>query len=92
MTRRKLFTESEATGLLDRLASDWPLLLHDGVVIDHILKVIAAPADRAGKRDGTVLAWRPRTQRRVPRRAENNLGAASSVTLRLLTQNLDQIK
>jgi hypothetical protein len=40
MTKPKLLTEPEATELLDRLAPDWPLLLYDGVVIDHVLKVI----------------------------------------------------
>jgi len=39
MTKPKL-TEPECADLLGRLAPDWPLLLHDGAVIDHILKVI----------------------------------------------------
>ena len=64
MTKPKLLTESEATGLLDRLAPDWPLLLCDGVVIDHVLKVIAS-ADRTEGRDGTVPARRPRSRRRA---------------------------
>ena len=29
--------------ILDRLAPDWQLRLHDGVVIDHILEVINRP-------------------------------------------------
>ncbi len=40
MTNTKLLTGPESTDLLDRLAPDWPLLLYDGAVIDHILKVI----------------------------------------------------
>jgi hypothetical protein len=39
ITKPKL-TGPECADLLDRLAPDWPLLLHDGAVIDHILKVI----------------------------------------------------
>ena len=36
----KLLTEAEATKQLDRIAPDWPLHLYDGVVVDHILKVV----------------------------------------------------
>jgi hypothetical protein len=48
-TKSKLLTEAEATKQLDRIAPDWPLHLHDGAVIDHILKVINNPrTSRAG--------------------------------------------
>jgi gamma-glutamyltranspeptidase len=40
MSKPKLLTGPECADLLDRLAPDWPLLLYDGAVIDHILKVI----------------------------------------------------
>jgi hypothetical protein len=46
MTTPKVLTEPESTELLDRLAPDWPLLLHDGSIIDHILKVINKPRRR----------------------------------------------
>jgi hypothetical protein len=40
MTKPKVLSEPESTELLERLAPDWPLLLQDGAVIDHVLKVI----------------------------------------------------
>jgi hypothetical protein len=40
LSRPRLPTEAEATKQLDRIAPDWPLHLNDGVVIDHILKVV----------------------------------------------------
>jgi hypothetical protein len=40
VSRPRLPTEAEATKQLDRIAPDWPLHLYDGVVIDHILKVV----------------------------------------------------
>ena len=40
MSKPKLLTGPECADLLHRLAPDWPLLLYDGAVIDHILKVI----------------------------------------------------
>jgi len=43
MTNPRILTEPESTELLDRLAPDWPLLLYDGAVIDHILKMINRP-------------------------------------------------
>src|SRR5271154_4354476 len=43
MTNTKILAEPESTELLDRLAPDWPLLLYDGAVIDHILKMINIP-------------------------------------------------
>jgi len=43
MTNPKILAEPESTELLDRLAPDWPLLLYDGAVIDHILKMINKP-------------------------------------------------
>ena len=43
MTNPKILAEPESTELLDRLAPDWPLLLYDGAVIDHILKMINRP-------------------------------------------------
>ena len=42
-TNPKILAEPESTELLDRLAPDWPLLLYDGAVIDHILKMINRP-------------------------------------------------
>jgi hypothetical protein len=49
VNKSKLLSEAEATGQLDRLAPDWPLHLHDGAVIDHILKAINNPrTSRAG--------------------------------------------
>src|ERR1700683_5503791 len=43
MTNPKILAEPESTELLNRLAPDWPLLLYDGAVIDHILKMINGP-------------------------------------------------
>jgi hypothetical protein len=40
MTNPKLLAEPESTELFDRLTPDWQLHLHDGAIIDHILKVI----------------------------------------------------
>jgi hypothetical protein len=40
MTNPKILSERESTELLDHLAPNWPLLLYDRAVIDHILKVI----------------------------------------------------
>jgi len=43
MTKAKVLAEFEATKILDHLAPDWPLLLYDGAIIDHILSVISRP-------------------------------------------------
>jgi hypothetical protein len=43
MTNPRILTEPESTKLLDSLAPHWQLRLHDGAVIDHILKVINEP-------------------------------------------------
>jgi hypothetical protein len=43
MTNPKILAKPEFTELLDRLAPDWPLLLYDKAVIDHILKMINRP-------------------------------------------------
>ena len=43
MTKAKVLAEFEATKILDHLAPDWPLLLDDGAIIDHILTVINRP-------------------------------------------------
>jgi hypothetical protein len=43
MTKSKALAEFEATKILDRLAPNWPLLLDDGAIIDHILTVINRP-------------------------------------------------
>jgi hypothetical protein len=43
VTNPKLLTEPESIELLDRLAPDWQIRLHDDAVIDHILKVIGRP-------------------------------------------------
>lgn len=43
VTNPKLLTEPESIELLDRLAPDWQIRLHDDAVIDHILKVISRP-------------------------------------------------
>ncbi len=43
MTKAKVLAEFEATEILDHLAPDWPLLLDDGAIIDHILTVINRP-------------------------------------------------
>jgi hypothetical protein len=40
MTNPKLLAEPKSTELLDRLTPDWQSHLHDGAIIDHILKVI----------------------------------------------------
>lgn len=40
VSKPKLLTEAEATKQLERIAPDWSLHLYDGVVIDHILKVV----------------------------------------------------
>ena len=40
MTKAKALAEFEANKILDHLAPDWPLLLDDGAIIDHILAVI----------------------------------------------------
>ncbi len=45
MNNPKLLTEPESTALLDRLAPNWQLRLHDGAIIDHILKVINRPCE-----------------------------------------------
>jgi hypothetical protein len=37
MTKPNVLTEPETTEILDHLTPNWPLLLYDGVVIDHIL-------------------------------------------------------
>src|ERR1700740_596994 len=39
----RILNEPESTKLLDRLAPHWQLRLHDGAVIDHILKMINRP-------------------------------------------------
>jgi hypothetical protein len=46
MTKAKALVELEATRILDHLAPDWPLLLDDGAIIDHILTVINKPLRR----------------------------------------------
>jgi hypothetical protein len=46
MTKAKALVELEATQILDHLAPDWPLLLDDGAIIDHILTVINKPLRR----------------------------------------------
>jgi hypothetical protein len=66
MTKPKL-TGPECADLLDRLAPDWPLLLHDGAVIDHILKVINNARGRTGVRGHTRRA--SDLASRVPRKA-----------------------
>jgi len=43
MTKAKVLAEFEANKILDHLAPDWPLLLDDGAIIDHILTVISRP-------------------------------------------------
>jgi hypothetical protein len=43
MTKAKALAEFKATKILDHLAPDWPLLLDDGAIIDHILTVINGP-------------------------------------------------
>jgi len=40
LSEPRLLTEAEANKQLRRIAPDWPLHLYDGVVIDHILKVV----------------------------------------------------
>ena len=66
-TKSKLLTEAAATKQLDRIAPDWPLHLHDGAVIEHILKVIN----------------NPRTSRtEITRRYRARRGAASDLVLR----------
>jgi hypothetical protein len=40
LPKPRLLTEREVTKQLDRIAPHWPLHLYDGVVIDHILKVV----------------------------------------------------
>jgi hypothetical protein len=77
MTKPKLFTESEATGLLDRLAPDWPLLLCDGVVIDHVLKVIATGRPYRGTQRHRACAASSISQARS-RKAEDDHYPASA--------------
>jgi hypothetical protein len=43
MTKAKVLAEFEAAKILDHLAPDWPLLLDDGAIIDHILAVVNRP-------------------------------------------------
>src|SRR5271163_3501446 len=43
MTNPRILAEPESTKLLDCLAPHWELRLHDGAVIDHILKMINRP-------------------------------------------------
>jgi hypothetical protein len=59
----KILTEPESTELLDRLAPDWPLLLYDGAVIDHILKMINGPRP---SRSHEPRHSSPRFPRRLP--------------------------
>ena len=76
MTKPNL-TGPECADLLDRLAPDWPLLLHDGAVIDHILKVINN-ARRPHPKSGVIPAALPISPA-LPRSSENGLGAAAIV-------------
>jgi len=48
MTSPELLAEPESTELLDRLTRDWQLHLHDGAIIDHILKVINRHREGSG--------------------------------------------
>jgi len=60
VSKPRLLIELEATKQLDRIAPDWPLHLYDGVVIDHILKVVNQAAHLVQKScDATVLAAPP---------------------------------
>ena len=43
MTKAKVLAEFEAARILDHFAPDWPFLLDDGAIIDHILTVINRP-------------------------------------------------
>jgi hypothetical protein len=61
MTNPKLLAEPESTELLDRLTPDWQLHLHDGAIIDHLLKVINK--HREGSRSHTSLSNSPRRLR-----------------------------
>jgi len=67
MTKPKL-TEPECADLLGRLAPDWPLLLHDGAVIDHILKVINNARGSYRSRGSYPPRFRSRQRFRVRRK------------------------
>jgi hypothetical protein len=60
MTNPRLLAEPELTELLDRLP-DWQLRLHDGAIIDHILKVINK--HREGSRSHVSRSNSPRRLR-----------------------------
>jgi hypothetical protein len=74
VTRPKGLTESEATEQLNRIAPDWPTRLHDGAVIDHILKVINQ------SRTSRTETMRRQSARRAATRSAAR--AASTVTSR----------
>jgi hypothetical protein len=67
MTNPKILAARESAKLLDRLAPDWPLLLYDGAVIDHILKVINnARTPHKGHASSRLPSRRPpRTRRKT---------------------------
>jgi hypothetical protein len=79
VTTGKRFTEREAAQLLDRLAPSWPLHLHDGAVIDHILTVINLhPTDGAEiprRYLARRVALRSRHRARAPRQGVTGLPA-----------------
>jgi hypothetical protein len=65
-SKPKLLTEAEATRQLDRIAPDWRLHLCDGVVIDHILKVV-----NQARTSRTEIARRYRARRAASNLAED---------------------
>src|ERR1700729_3685791 len=66
MTSPKVPAKPAFHELLDRLAPDWPLLLHDGATIDHILSVINNPRPSRTKSHATLPC--PPRHLRSPRR------------------------
>jgi hypothetical protein len=68
MTNPKLLAAPESTELLDRIAPNWQLRLHDAAVIDHILKVINRPGKtyRSHASPSNSPRWlRPRARRKT---------------------------
>jgi hypothetical protein len=90
MTNPKLVTEPESTELLDRLGPGWQLRLHDGAIIDHILKVIHK--HREGSRIHTSLSNSPRWLRPGARQ-KTTLTLARPLSLSSPQESpLDQVK
>src|SRR5271167_3414904 len=88
MTNPKILAEPESTELLDRLAPDWPLLLYDGAVIDHILKMINRPRPSRSDEAGMIAL----TLVRVIERHSDALAAELVTKLRTSPRTTDLCK